>query len=81
MKMLRSFLDREANASNDPKGSSGALPVLVGLIVAGFIGIFIYALTSTTGFAMTASVGSLVAGGVLILGGSLGFLFGLREPW
>lgn len=77
MDRLRSFLRRGASTSNAPEGSSGALPVLAGLIVAGFIGIFIYALTSTTGFATTASVGSMVAGGALVLGASIGFLFGL----
>jgi hypothetical protein len=64
------------NASSDMERSSEAFPVLIGLIVAGFIGILIYSLTSTN-VAMTTSIGFMIAGATLLLGGSIGFLFGL----
>jgi CheY-like chemotaxis protein len=47
------------------------------LLVVGFIGILVYALASAGNFLSIASVGTMVAGASLLVGGFVGFLFGI----
>jgi CheY-like chemotaxis protein len=57
--------------------SYGSLPFLLGLVGLGFVGIFVYAIQFGGDGYLIASVGSMVAGASLIVGGLLGFLFGI----
>ncbi len=59
------------------RDSSGSLPVLTGLIMAGFLVIVVFACTSPDNSVGIASVGSLVAAASLVSGGIIGFLFGI----
>jgi CheY-like chemotaxis protein len=71
------FSNRGTDESDDTVSSSGALPMLFALLVMGFIGILIYALASADSFLSIVSVGTMVAGASLLVGGFFGFLFGI----
>ncbi len=67
--------------TDDITNSFGAFPLLVILIVTGLVVILVYALENTDNFLSVASLGVLVAGASLVLGGLVGFLFGIpRVP-
>jgi len=78
---LRSWLRFSSQETDDTIDSSGALPLLVVFVVIGIFGILVYSLQNTGAFLSVASLGLLVAGASLVLGGLLGFLFGIpRTP-
>jgi len=78
---LRSWLRFSSQDTDDTIDSSGALPLLVIFIVIGFFGILVYALQNTGDFLSVVSLGLLVAGASFVIGGLLGFLFGIpRTP-
>jgi CheY-like chemotaxis protein len=77
MSRLRSWLLPSAQKAETASSSSGALPLLAGLVVLGLGSILVYALQSGETFGSVAGVGLMVAGAALVLGGLVGFLFGI----
>jgi len=59
------------------KHSAGALPVLFLSVIAGFAGIVLFAIQSENNSVGIASVGLMVAASSLVIGGLIGFLFGI----
>ncbi|MEK6287107.1 MAG: hypothetical protein AABO57_15310 [Acidobacteriota bacterium] len=77
MGRIRSWFLPTHRGTDDDIHSYGSLPFLLGLVGLGFVGIFVYAIQFGASASLIASVGSMVAGASLIVGGLLGFLFGI----
>jgi CheY-like chemotaxis protein len=77
LKSLKQLLMRTATAPALPVDESGALFALSRLMGMGVLGLLFYALQTPATFFATFTTSVMLAGAVLIVGGLIGFLFGI----
>ncbi|MFN8445628.1 MAG: hypothetical protein U0175_32855 [Caldilineaceae bacterium] len=77
LESLKRFLTRVASPPPTLDDESGALWMLSLMVGAGMIGLFLYAVQSPFTFFATFTTSVMTAGAALIVGGLIGFLFGI----